>query len=158
MKALSALIGILILPSIAWAQALEHPAANCSRPQTSLIKPPDYNTKTGNWAAADRYNAKIKEYNGQAVEYNSCIRSYIGNAKIELKRIQDDANDKRKRITDEANAQLKRVGEQIAMAEKESEAVAAEQAIPLAQAQAVAGPRSKLRQGGGALGAKTGNR
>jgi hypothetical protein len=157
MKTLFALMGILIFPSMAWAQALEHPAANCSRPETSLIRAPEYSIK-GNWAAADRYNAKVKEYNRQAADYDSCIRSYISNAKIELKRIQDDANDKLKRITDGANIQLKRVGEQIAMAEKESEAVAAEQAVPLAQARAVAAPRDKLRQGGGALGAKIGNR
>jgi hypothetical protein len=157
MKTLS-ILSVILFSGMACAQARDYPPAPCNRPQASLIKPPDYNSKNGNWAGADVYNSKIKEYNRQAADYNSCIHSYIGTAQAELKRIQSDANDRLKRITDEANAQLKRVGEKIAMAEKEADAVAAEQAAPLEQARAMAAPSSKLRQGGGGLGAKTGNR
>ena len=145
MKTLTALIGLLTLPSISWAQTGEdYPSSRCQKPQASLIKAPEYSTK-GNWAAADVYNSKIKQYNSQVVDYDSCMRSYIGNAKLELKRIQDDANDNLKRITDQANARLKRVGEKIAVAEKEAEEVAAEQAIPQVKARAVAVPRTKIK-------------
>jgi hypothetical protein len=69
MKTLSVLIAILI-PSVAWAQ--EYPSPNCTKPDVALIAPKYDRTSNGfDSGPVGAYNSRVKQYNGQATEFNA---------------------------------------------------------------------------------------
>jgi hypothetical protein len=101
---------IFCLPAAAQGQGdvgaatTDYPDPQCPRPEVKLLKP-GY-THTSNLedsGPAGSYNDKVKVYNSEAQAYDACMHAYINGANAELKRVQDDANQRIHQISESAN-------------------------------------------------------
>ena len=86
----------------------EYPSHNCSLPP---LKPDELSLFSGdqnkeqevvnyNSELAD-YNSKVDDYNSQTLSYRKCIKEYISNANVDMKKINEKLNEAIK----EANSQ-----------------------------------------------------
>jgi hypothetical protein len=123
------------LPAIAQGQgetgtnAAGYPDPQCPRPEVKLIKPAY--THVGNLedsGPAGSYNEKVKLYNREAQDYDSCMHAYIDGANSELKRVQDDANQRIRQISESANARLKLIEAKVGAAVAEANQVSQDEA------------------------------
>jgi hypothetical protein len=124
---------ICCLPAAAQAQgeagAAAYPDPQCPRPDVKLIKPAY--THVGNLedsGPAGSYNEKVKLYNRQAQDYDSCMHAYIDGANVELKRVQDDASQRIRQISESANGRLKLIEAKVGAAVAEANQVSQDEA------------------------------
>lgn len=144
MKTLSVLIAILI-PSLACAQ--EYPSPSCTKPDVALIAPQYNRTNNGfDSGPVGAYNSRVKQYNGQATQFNACIRSYLDKATADGKQVQDEANAEIARVRDAANLRLKSINEKAAMAAKDASDVAGAEAMAHPQTTGRPDPRALGRR------------
>ena len=66
-----------------------YPDHRCRPPYTKPRKPYSFTSQY----EIDSYNRKVETYNFQMREYENCISEYVGNAKRDIKRIQEKTND-----------------------------------------------------------------
>jgi hypothetical protein len=68
---------------------LGYPDHKCSKPLNKPYKPYSFDDQ---WEV-DRYNDDVFRYNNSVTEYVDCIQEYVDNAKNDIKRIREKAND-----------------------------------------------------------------
>ncbi len=66
-----------------------YPSHRCTAPYSKPSKPYSFNSQ---WEI-DEYNSDIDRYNSQMREYINCINEYVENAKNDIKRIKEKANE-----------------------------------------------------------------
>jgi len=74
-----------------------YPSHTCSPPYSKPVKPYSF---TDQWQI-DQYNSEVEDYNYEMQSFRDCIRSYVDNAKNDIKRIKKKANE----AINEANSQ-----------------------------------------------------
>jgi hypothetical protein len=129
-------IGVIgCLPAVAQGQgeasatAVGYLDPQCPRPEVELIKPAY--AHVGNIedsGPTGSYNAKVKVYNREAQDYDSCMHAYIDGANAELKRVQDDANQRIRQISESANTRLKLIEAKVAAAVEDANQVSQDEA------------------------------
>jgi hypothetical protein len=76
---------------------LGYPSHDCSAPYSKPIKPYSFSSQ---WEV-DRYNSEVENYNNQLREFIRCIEKYVDNAKNDIQRVKEKANE----AINEANSQ-----------------------------------------------------
>jgi hypothetical protein len=69
----------------------DYPSHSCSKPQKSsrIFKPHSY---ANEWEV-EQYNSEVRNYNAKFEKYAECIRKYVDNAKNDMERIREKANE-----------------------------------------------------------------
>jgi len=69
----------------------EYPSPACSKPPkpARLFKP---HTNVNEWEV-EQYNSEIRNYNAKFEKYADCIKKYVDNAKNDMERIRQKANE-----------------------------------------------------------------
>ncbi|MDP2157047.1 MAG: hypothetical protein Q8K68_05000, partial [Nitrospirota bacterium] len=64
---------------------------SCSKPNksTRVFKPHSY---ANEWEV-EKYNSEVRNYNAKFEKYADCIRKYVDNAKNDMERIREKANE-----------------------------------------------------------------
>ena len=133
MTALALSIGLATVAARAQGDAniaSDYPDPHCARPEVKLIKP-GYTGK-GNIedsGLAGAYNQKVKIYNREAQDYDSCMHAYIDGANVELKRVQNDANAQIRLVSDTANTRLRLIEGKVAAAIRDANQVAQDEGL-----------------------------
>jgi len=65
-----------------------YPAHECSPPYNKPTKPYQF---TDQWEV-DHYNSQVRQYNDELEAYFDCINEYVDNAKNDIRRIKEAAN------------------------------------------------------------------
>ena len=74
-----------------------YPSHECSAPYSKPTKPYSFSSQ---WEV-DQYNSEVENYNYELGESMSCIREYVDNAKNDIERVKEKANE----AINEANSQ-----------------------------------------------------
>jgi hypothetical protein len=121
---------IACLPAVAQGQGdAAYPDPQCPRPEVQLLKPAY--THVGNIedsGPVGSYNTKVKAYNSEAQAYDACMHAYIDGANVELKRVQDDANQRIHQVSESANTRLKLIEAKVSAAIADANQVSQDEA------------------------------
>ena len=74
-----------------------YPSHQCSAPYSKPHKPFSFSSQ---WEV-DRYNSEVENYNRELREFMDCIEEYVENAKNDIRRVREKANE----AINEANSQ-----------------------------------------------------
>lgn len=69
-----------------------YPDHDCRKPLNKPYKPYSFNSFDYEWEV-ERYNNAVFEYNNSVTQYVDCIEKYLDNAKNDIQRIQEKANE-----------------------------------------------------------------
>jgi len=89
-----------------------YPAAECSRPDAALLKP-----APGKRAASLKNADRFEE---QRLGYEACIRTYIAQAKNQIKQVQANAQAAFHRVADDANPRIVQINDDVTEALNEA--------------------------------------